>query len=366
MLRWAIVTLALLHSSCAAHASVPSPAPTPTASEPARAEVKRTPVRDPRELSGQAHFADLVRLAQELDSSGKGHSEAGCLLRGTEPLHFAADLSLSVRPLPPVPEHLTEVMDDRSGAITVISPWGSVAGGSEPSDAVLLPFTTTSPGAVKLPTVALFATRAGVYLRAAKQVIPGRPSTPMSPDEAGGWLARVDEPVAVYVTAERAFELRRLNELLKLVPNRHEVALAVALPRATRLPAPTADSGEGLCPTGLPEPAASDIDGSLDAAAVQRALAPLREAALNCALSSGGKALLGGKLVLGLRIGPEGGVREGCFVHDGIGEPVLRRCLLSSVRNLPLPAPSPAGFADVHLPLQLQLAGPKPQRASCQ
>jgi hypothetical protein len=167
------------------------------------------------------------------------------------------------------------------------------------------------------------------------------------------------------VTAERAIALRRLSELLKLVPNRHEVALAVALPKATRLPPPVADSGEGLCLNGLSEPAATEEEGSVDAAAAQRALAPLREAALSCALSSGGKALLGGKLVLGLRIGADGRAREACFVSDAIAEPVLRRCLLSSVRNLALPAPKPAGFADVHLPLQIELAGPKPQRASC-
>jgi hypothetical protein len=322
-------------------------------------------VRDPRELSGQAHFADLVRLAQELDSSGSGHSESGCLLRGTEPLHFEADLSLSVRPLPPVSEHAKEVMDDRAGGITVVSPWGTVGGQTEPSDAILLPFTTTSPGAVKLPTVALFATREGVYLRAAKGVIQGLPSTAVSPEDAGSWLARVTEPAAVYVTAERALELRRLTELLKLVPNRHEVALAVALPKATRLPPAAADNGEGLCLSGLSEPAASEAEGNLDVAAAQSALAPLREAALSCALSSGGKALLGGKLVLGLRIGADGRAREACFVSDAIAEPVLRRCLLSSVRDLPLPTPKPAGFADVHLPLQIELAGPKPQRASC-
>jgi hypothetical protein len=257
-------------------------------------------------------------------------------------------------------------MDDRAGGITVVSPWGTVGGHrTELSDAILLPFTTTSPGAVKLPTVALFATREGVYLRAAEGLMPGVPTSPLSPDDAGTWLSRVTEPAAVYVTAERAFDLRRLTELLKLVPNRHEVALAVALPKATRLPPPAPDKGEGLCPEGLSEPPASEVEGNLDAAAAQSALAPLRDAALSCALSSGGKALLGGKLVLGLRIGPDGRAREACFVSDAIAEPMLRRCLLSSVRDLPLPAPRPAGFADVHLPLQIELAGPKPQRASC-
>lgn len=359
---------ALLGSACAAHSSSVSAESNPATprAQPAQAEVKKPTPRDPRELSGQAHFGDLVRLAEELDSSGNGHSETGCLLRGTEPLHFEADLSLSVRPLPPASEHAKEVMDDRSGALTVVSPWGTIGGAqNDLSDAILLPFTTTSPSAVKLPTVALFAATDGVYLRGAKALLPGAPTTALSPDEVGSWLARIQQPSAVYVTAERAVELRKLNELLKLVPNRHEVALAVALPKATRLPAPPADSSEGKCAQGLPEPAAGEVEGSLDVAAVQSAFAPLRAAALTCATNTGGKALLGGKLVLALRIGADGRAREACFVQDAIAEPVLRRCLLSSVRDLHLPAPKPTGFADVHLPLQIELAGPQPQRASC-
>jgi hypothetical protein len=366
--RWlGLVGMSLLVPACGAHSSAASSETQPTAAVTAQPRAaKPTAAPDRREVSGQAHFGDLVRLAQELDGGGKGHSEAGCLLRGTEPLHFAADLSLSVRPLPPVSENAKEVMEDHAGAITVMSPWGTVgASQKDPVDAILLPFTTTSPAAVKLPTVALFAARDGVYLRAPHALLPGAPTTALSPDDAGAWLARLTDPAAVYVTAERALPLRKLMELLKLVPNRHEVALAVALPKGTRLPPPAADNGEGSCAGGLSEPAASDVEGSLDAAQARSALAPLREAALTCALSSGGKALLGGKLVLALRIGPDGRAREACFVSDAIAEPMLRRCLLSSVRDLSLPVPKPAGFADVHLPLQIELAGPTPQRATC-
>jgi hypothetical protein len=52
-------------------------------------------------------------------------------------------------------------------------------------------------------------------------------------------------------------------------------------------------------------------------------------------------------------------------VEDSIGEPLLRRCLISAARDLSLPAPSPSGFADLHLPLQIALTGPAAQRASC-
>jgi hypothetical protein len=364
--RWLALLLSTASGAHTAAATSESQPVAPTAATNRPAETKAAPPPDPRELSGQAHFGDLVRLAGELDSRNQAHSEAGCLLRGTEPLHFEADLSLSVRPLPPVSEHASEVMEDRSGTLTVMSAWGNAgASAKEQPDAILLPFTTTSPGAVKLPTVALFATAQGVYLRGAKSLLPGAPTTALSPDQAGAWLARLSDPAAIYVTAERTLELRRLVELLKLIPNQHEVALAVALPKGTKLPAPAADGGEGLCPEGLPDPGAKEVEGNLDPAAVRSALTPLKDAALSCAISSGGKALLGGKLVLALRIGADGRAHQACFVSDAISEPLLRRCLLAHVHDLALPAPSPAGFADVHLPLQLELAGPKPQRATC-
>lgn len=353
--------------ACGAHAdgaTRPAQPSTASASKPTtQMTAAPAPAPDPRELSGQAHFGDLVRLAQALDSSDKGHSEAGCLLRGTEPLKFEADLSLSVRPLPPAPDHVAEGIGDKLGTVTVMSPWQTLPG--DLPDATLLPFTTTSPNAVKRPTLALFATREGAFLRGPRDLLAAPPSA-LSPDEAGAWLARLNEPAAVYVTADRALDLRRLVEVLKRIPDRHEVALAVALPAGTRLPPPATDSGEGLCEQGLPDPEPGQTEGGLDPRAAQGALAPLRGAALSCALSTGGRALLGGKLMLALRVGKDGRAHAACFVSDEVREPLLRRCLLASVRDLPLPTPSPAGFVDVHVPLQLELAGPKPQRASCQ
>ena len=161
----------MLCSACGAHSAAATSESQPTVPSTKPAETKPVKPPDPRELSGQAHFNDLVRLAAELDSTNNAHSEAGCLLRGSEPVRFEADLSLSVRPLPPVSEHASEVMEDRSGSITVMSAWGTSgtsgtsgsagASSKDQPDAILLPFTTTSPGAVKLPTLARFAPAPG-------------------------------------------------------------------------------------------------------------------------------------------------------------------------------------------------------------
>jgi hypothetical protein len=116
----------------------------------------------------------------------------------------------------------------------------------------------------------------------------------------------------------------------------------------------------------LPAPGSAEHEGELDSAAAQRALAPLREAALSCALNAGGRALLGGRLVLALRIGANGRASESCFRTDEIAEVRLRRCVIAAARDLPFPQPSQAGFADVEIPLQITLQGPSPQRVRCE
>jgi hypothetical protein len=179
-------------------------------------------------------------------------------------------------------------------------------------------------------------------------------------------LAQLPDPVIAYVTAESAITLEQIANVLRSLPNRFEVALAVVLPKGTRLPAATERSQELLCPEGLSEPKDDESEGSLDPAALRSVLAPLRDAALKCALSTGGQALQGGRLELGLRIGADGRARELCMVRDAIGELVLRRCVIEAARALKFPAPSPVGFVDVQLPLELALTGPAAQRALCE
>lgn len=362
------LTCLLVTSACAA---APKPAPESPASPTAAATVaQRQPglpavaaaPADPRRLAEHSTFADLARIARRLDDQAETHSDKACLLYARDGLRLDADVSLAARPLPEPPMRVLEGSAREARGVSVMSTWGTVVG--QPTDSLLLVFTTTSPSAIKLPAIGLFATQSGVLIRSALPALQAQQAA-VHPEEAGRLLAQSSSPAAVYVTADGDYEVGALLALLKLIPNRYEVALAVSLPSSTRLPAAAIDPGLGLCPGGLPEPGASEREGELSRTAAQSAVAPLREAALSCALQSRGRALLGGKLLLAMRISADGKVREACFPSDGIGEPLLRRCLIATAKDMRLPQPSPAGFADLQLPLQLELTGPPPQRATC-
>lgn len=359
-MHWRSLLLCAL-TACAGHHATQQPAehpePVTKAAPPAESSAS------PRALSEHATFGELVRVAQSLDTAAAGHSSKGCLLRLTAPARLEADLALAARPLPDPVVHSDDAISEVLGPVAVMSSWGNVPGEAEAG--LLVAFTTTSPAAVKLPAVALFATQRGVLLRAADAGIRAHPEV-MTRDQAGVLLAALPGPATIYATADRDLDLHALLAALELVPNRFEIALAVALPKGTQLPAAAPVDPSALCPAGLPAPAGSEREGDLSSAAAQQAVTPLREAALSCALNAGGRALLGGRLVLALRIGADGRARETCFVADEIGEAALRRCLLSAARDLPFPRPNPAGFADLQVPLQLSLAGPSPQRARCE
>jgi len=303
-----------------------------------------------------------VRVVARLDETGNGHSTAACLLREENGLRLEADLTPAARPLPTPPERTTVDRTTHAAGVSVMTTWGNVT--SDADDTVLLAFTTISPRAATAPVVAMFVTPHGVIVRAPA---PSEDSAvgPLSPDEAGALLAQLAGPATVYVTADRDVEARSVFQLLKLVPNRFEAALAVALPTGTRLPSPTQDTQEGICTDGLPLAAAQATPGELSPSAAQLAVAPLRESALGCAVQAGGRAFLGGRLALMLRVGKDGRVHEACFSRDEIHEPLLRRCVISTVKELTFPEPTPGDFADLQVPLQLDLTGPAPQRVSC-
>lgn len=286
------------------------------------------------------------------------------MLRVSAPARLEADLAVAARPLPPAPEQCERAVADSVGAVPVISAWGNRPGESD--DGVLVAFTTTTPKAVKNPAVGMFVTTDGVLLRAADPSIRAKPEA-MTPDQAGVLLSSLAGAATIYATADRDLPLAQLLEAVELVPTRFEVALAVALPKGTKLPTltPPPSRASDRCPDGLPPPAASEHEGELSGAAAQSSVGPLREHALSCALSTGGRALLGGRLVLALRIADNGRAREACFVSDEIDEPLLRRCLVSAARDLAFPTPSPAGFADLQVPLQIELEGPAAQRPRC-
>jgi len=344
--------------------SQPAPAqPTAATSSPPAAPLAAAGVAAPsRALPQHATFADVADLARNLDATNHTQSQEGCLLAGAPPGRLAADLLIATRPLPDVPKELGSVLLQAAGPARVFTAWGVSSG--ELPDLALTAFTTTTPASAKAVPLALFITRQGVFVRGAPMPLRAHPEA-LDTGAAGALLAQLPDPAIVYVTAESAIPVEQLVAALRSVPNRFEVALAVVLPKGTRFPAATERSQDLLCPDGLPEPSADEPEGSLEPADLRATLAPLREAALQCALSTGGLALQGGRLELGLRIGADGRARELCMVRDTIGESILRRCVIEAARALKFPTPNPAGFVDLQLPLELALTGPAAQRAVC-
>ncbi len=301
--------------------------------------------------------------ALDLAAAGQAEGDERCLIELGTPARFTADVLVGARPLPDVPVELVSSLEKAAGPAVVVTAWGASPG--ELPEVALNAFTTTTPASAGAAAVSLFVTSKGVFARGAAMSLRARPEA-LDVQTAAGLLAQLPDPAIVYVTAERATPLERVIEVLRSVPNRFEVALAVALPKGTRLPAPPARSSELLCPDGLPAPGDDEPEGSLEVSALREVIAPLRDAALQCALSTGGLALQGGRLELGMRIGSDGRPRTLCMVNDSIGELVLRRCVIEAARRLHFPAPQPQGFVDVQLPLELTIAGPNAQRALCE
>jgi hypothetical protein len=149
------------------------------------------------------------------------------------------------------------------------------------------------------------------------------------------------------------------------------IALAVPLDPDVRLPAepvvPPEVMDRGFCGGGaLPEPAADAVEGDLPAVEVRAALAPLGEAAARCLAGASGRAASGGRLDLALRITAAGRVGDACVVRDPILDPTLRLCVLAAAQSLRFPAPSPAGFVDLALPLRLTPDAALAQRPLCE
>jgi hypothetical protein len=321
---------------------------------------------DPRALHDSATFAELVAAARSLDAKPTAAAPAGCLLRARAgAFRLEADVLAGARPLPPPPDALAKHLDLEAQPVNVLSAWGGLDA-SPTSTLSVVAFTTTTPRAARASAFVAFITQRGVYLRGDDPALREQPGA-LSHAAFGALLARaaIGREPTLYVTAEAAINVEALRAVLLAIPARYEVGLAVALPPGTQIPAAPNANPEGLCPDGLPAPADDEPEGDLDAAALTTALTPLREAALQCAMQAGGRALLGGRLVLALRIAATGRASELCLVEDAIGELVLRRCLIESARQIAFPVPQPSGSVDVQLPLELSLSGPSAQRPLC-
>lgn len=361
--------IALGVATCACGATrVKAPTATPPVASQAAPATAASPnaasTQPTRDLDANATFSDLVVAVRALSERGAAASDAGCLMaRRGSAFRIDADLLPAVVPLPDAPTDLVTALARGTARARLLTHWGEIGDGTY--DLVLASFTTTATTAARAPAVVVVVTHAGVLLRYSdRDASPG--DGPLAPDAAAARVLALAGH-ALYVTAEHDTPLSELHALLARLPGEGPVALAVALPPETRLPraAAPADASSHACPEGLSEPGADATEGDLATADIVAALAPLRDAATRCLQSARGAAIAGGKLTLALRIAPDGRVHDACAVDDAIGDPALLECVLESVRGLHFPVPSPAGFVDVQLPLDLTPVGPLPQRALC-
>jgi hypothetical protein len=371
------LALALVLGLCSCGGTSTATRPEPRTRAPrgpadAGVDARRGP--SPRALGATANFGELVRAARTLEDRGEDGASAGCLLRGTGEVGAAwrleADVAVAVRPLPAAWDDYDAHLRAHRGPARILSRWGVTR--AESYALALVTFTSTVPVDVALPAAVVVLTDEGAYVLGTTEGTASA-SAPVP-------LARVNEallalrpntpPALVAVTAEANVPLGALREALSLlgalgVP----VTLGVPLAPDVRLPEerPVApDVAErGLCARGLPEAPADATEGDLAASAVMDALGPLRDAAARCLSVASGRAAAGGRIDVTLRIGADGTVGEACALRDEPLDPALRLCVLEAARALHFPAPSPAGYVDVVLPLRLAADATLEQRPLC-
>ncbi|MAC26221.1 MAG: hypothetical protein CMH59_07055, partial [Myxococcales bacterium] len=178
----------------------------------------------------------------------------------------------------------------------------------------------------------------------------------------------LDGVTQLVVSADAGTPLARLRRLLAALPEAasRDVVLAVPLPEDVRLPdAPSpADADDLLCgEEGLP--ASSGPLGELAPAQLLETLRPFHQEASACFAQASAEAAEGGRLVLHFRVGPDGAVQAACAREDDLGDPALRRCVVSRLSALRFPAPDPPGHVDAALPLVFRPDRSAAPRALC-
>lgn len=317
-----------------------------------------------RELAPDATFADLVRAARALAKHGSA-TRPQCLLSEAAPgYRLDAELLSALDPIPDPPAELDAALQANQGRLAALSAWGVL--GAPDATVVLASFTGIAPQDLRANPSALLLTENGAYLRSA-----ARASTeadgPLPPE---GALNRLKEDATLgvgplFVSAEAGVPLAAVAALLQALAPERSVALAVALPFGTRLPAASAELGALACPDGLPEVSDERPEGGLDAAALSAALRAVVPDAERCLANARGPGRAGGALTLALRIGATGTVEHACAVGGDLNDAGLVACVIEVARNARYPVPSPAGFVDVHAPLRLSPAPWPSDRPFC-
>jgi hypothetical protein len=362
--RLRTVALALMVGACGGPERPPEAPEQPRTSEPREAEdvAAPPPTADLRALGVDATYETLLDAARRLDDRRDQESSAGCLLRGPA-WRLEADLAVAVRPLPAAPSDLDALLEREPGPVNVLTRWAA-HGPGDLQRPTFVAVTTALP-ARDQPVAVWAITDRGVYVRStggATGALEAQPVRALTPPEGVG---------ALYVTAEAGTPLARVAEVLDAVPaSLHGVVgLAVALTPGTRLPATAQDADvvatTGLCPEGLP-PMPEDVPaGDLRPDVLVQSLGPLRQAVATCVSSARNLGPTGGRLVLSMRIGPDGRVLEACASRDEAQDPALRQCVLRVARAVAFPPPHPAGAVDVALPLVLAPEASQRQAPLC-
>jgi hypothetical protein len=296
-----------------------------------------------RSLAADATYADLVRLASQLDGQPADNDQ--CLLTRTpDALRLTGAVDGALRPLP-LPGAELDVVLERSATVNVLSLFGRH--GDAAGALTLAAFSAAPP---TREAAALVVTDRGLYVRGANASLPMANRQPLP-----ATLAALDAlpDAAVFVAAEAGVPLRELAQLLAALGERkRSVALAVNLAPNTVLPEARPSQGDALCPGGLPETGADQ--GELSVAELQAGLSNLRARAADCVNQADARGAAGGKLKLALRITAAGSVETACVVTDETGDARLRACVLAETRKLGFVPPHPSGSVDVELPLLLR------------
>jgi len=348
------IWLAVALSGCAAAQPTPHSAP-PSDTQAA----KRAPSRD---LGKDASFADLVAAIAAEESALL--TPRRCLLaRSDTGFRLEAELAAAIHPISPPIEDLDPILL-RSREAQVLSRWGRH--GVSLSTLKLAGLTDAPP---TRGAEVLILTDQGAYLRTTGEapLTPGSARPDAQITTLLGASAATFANLTLFVTAESNVSVARLSAVLDELFLRYPgpVVLALALAPDTVLPAPRATTAAARrCPDGLSD--SQGLEGDLAVSALTDGLSPLRPRAASCLEHADAGGAAGGRLLLGLRIRPDGSVEQACMIADETQDDALAACVLAAAHDLHFAAPSPPGFVDVELPLLLRANSAPAQPAVCE
>lgn len=335
LLAWAGIVLA----GCAgAQAPAPVQSAAPAASRP--------PSRD---FAEAATFGDLVAAASAEETVST--TTKRCLLsRHATGFRLEGELAVAIHPISPALEDFEPILQE-SKAAQLLSRWGRY--GTEQGALKLAALSDTPPTQA---AHVLLLTDQGAYLRDThSELAAAGPVTDTQIPMLLQTAAKDPARLTLFVTAESHTSIARLYRVLEQLGTSYQgpVALALVLAPDTILPAPRATTAAARrCPDGLGE--SDNLEGDLSVSALTAALTPLKARAASCLEHADARGAAGGRLMLALRIRPDGSVDQACMIADETGDDALAACVLAAASDLSFEAPSPAGFVDVELPLLLR------------